>query len=227
MHSRRRVPFVEVVGEGQFTEEIEKYVVHLDLEVRTSGDTPVMGALERFRGRSIDRLYGTGLQEGELIDGGLDLWHWQVRKNHKKEASHKIIIMSPDLSRIAAAIRTIEELITSKEENVSVRMKQPIYRSDPDANLVSGQRAVRQAREKAEAICRVEGLLLGSILRVEELEPAKRGSGSYGDYDCGDESRLLHAIFGSISDEKEDPALRAAHRTIWTRCRVRFEVREE
>lgn len=109
-------------------------------------------------------------------------------------------------------------------------MRQPEFEPSDEAKATALKDAFLDAERKAKGLAGQIGCALGRVLSVEEGGWAKRSSGFSGDPDWGgDYSRFAAAgavlmAAGPTAAEAPEIELQRPTRSIFVKCRVRFEL---
>jgi len=224
-------PYVEVVGEAEFDEPIETFIAEVTLSVRAAKEETSLQQVGELASRCVERLVGAGLARDEIADGGLDLQRpWWTRRREEaragKEATRRLLLRSPSLARLTAGLAAIETLAGGQRDTIDVTMKPPVFAGDEAVRTAALRRALAAAREKAQALAEESVMTLGSVLRVEEGSPVQRHSGFAGDQDWHGDAARFGAGMGYLSESggSESEPLTTPSRTVWVRCRARFEL---
>lgn len=223
--------YIQVMGEGSYTEEISEYMADIVLEVRAAKDQTAVAEMSDLKDDCVKKLVDSGIRNDEIIDGGGEVWRpWFRRKKVGKEARHKLTIKTPDMERLSRALSELEPIFENQRHHFTIGMRQPVFSDDLSAAIGAQKQALEEARTKAHALAEEAQVKLGGIVRIEELERTKRDSGSFGDHDWyGDSSRFGVAgapseVLGELGEEEESVPLESPKRTIWVRVRVRFAI---
>lgn len=224
--------YIEVTGEGCFTETANRYVAEVSVEVRAAKKETVLDEVREFWTAAIASLRENGIADAEIAEGGIDYfrpWYW--RKKPGQTGTRKIILKVPDFDRLNTALEALEPLRSGNRRSLTVDLKQPEFDSSSEAKSNALTAAFNDAKTKAETLAQQMGVILGDVLRVEEGRTARRRSGFSGDDDWyGDGDRfggyggavVLAAGGGSAEDNDFTPA--DPTRDIWVKCRVRFSI---
>ena len=219
------VGHIDVTGEASYEEQARKFIMNMELTVRSPRKTLATAELEQLKQRCVRRLIEAGIQPGEIADGGADLgtdWHRRTGKNDGKKAEHRLILIADDPRRLRHAVTAVEPLFEPPRCRCETSMRQPVFQCPDDAVTDARRRSVSDARAKAETLATEAGSKLGKVLQILELTPARRRSGAMGDEDYrGDADRLLCSIFSHAAEPIE---IDSPTRTVWLRCRVRFAL---
>jgi uncharacterized protein YggE len=225
-------PFVEVLAEASYEEPIERFVAELQLEVRGASEDSAVQQVAELSRRCVERLTSGGLARDEIEDAGLSMhrpWWFRKKEQAGKTATHQLRVRCGDVARLNAALVAVDGVTANPRETVNLNMRQPIFREDDAARAEALRLAVRAGREKAQAVADEAGAALGRLLSVEEGPSAQRHSGYGGDSDWwGDSGRFaaLRSAGGGMGMVEEAPEpLATPARTIWVRCRARFELK--
>jgi uncharacterized protein YggE len=223
--------YIEVMGEGSYTEEVSEYIADIILEVRAAKDQTALTEISDLKDHCVKQLVASGIRNDEIIDSGREVWRpWFRRKKVGKEARHKLTLRTSDIERLSKALSEIEPLFSGQRHHFTIEMRQPVFSDNLSAVIEAQKQALEEARTKAKALAREAQLQLGGIIRIEELAKTKRSSGAYGDYDWeGDSDRFAAAaapaiMLGDLAEESEPAALESPARTIWVKYRVRFAI---
>jgi hypothetical protein len=216
--------YVEVVGEAEYTEAVERVLVDVDFLVESPNHKTALDDLSRYVAKAVEALEAGGLQKDEIHDGGIDLFRlWFVKKG-RRTARHRIMLQTADEKRVTAACLALESIPKRKNWSFNIRTRQPVFTAGSEIKQAALRRAMVDAREKAVALAEEGGRRLGKALKIKEEGMAERSSGHLGDEDwAGDSTRFALRRFRAKIAPAE-PELQEATRTIWLRCRVRFEL---
>lgn len=220
--------YIEVVSEAEYTENIEKYVLDLELQVTATKDDTALNEIAQLKERCVKHLLQFGVKPSEVFDGGTSLTRPWYRKKVGKEALVKIILQVDDLDRLSHALNSIEQVKSGQREVIQMRMRSPLFTADETQVAQALQIAVRKAKEKAAILATEADIELAGISRIEELSKAKRDSGAYGDEDwSGDYMRFSAAPSGGSMGEADCQSLdlESPQRIVWVRYKVRFLVK--
>ncbi|BDD11697.1 hypothetical protein FUAX_41290 (plasmid) [Fulvitalea axinellae] len=219
--------FIEVTGEGEYQERIEKYILELRIEVRASDEEKALKDVFSLKDKTVIELKRAGLATDNIIDGGHELWKpWYGRKKTGKCAYYKLILETGDENLLSKSIERATLLFQEQRFNMTYEMKQPKYENPIEAEKQAINDAFENAMKKASAIAVSSSIEIGNLLQVTELSKSKRNSGSYGDEDWfGDESRFGSALVAGAAEE-DNPAMKKTERTVWIRYKFRFEINQ-
>lgn len=228
--------YIEVIGEGQFSETASCFVANVVLEVRAAKNDTAFAEVGELCREAVKLLRDSGITDSEIVEGGSDLhvpWYW--KKEAGQTAQRTIILKVADFGRLNNAIEMLEPLQSRNKERKTIRidMRQPVFESDSKTKAAALGVAFRDARDKAEELAIKSGGKLGRVIHIEESGWAKRNSGFGGDTDWdGDQSRFgfgggtvvlaASSGVGTDTEEKFDP--QKPTRDIFMKCRVRFEL---
>jgi len=222
--------FIEIIGEGEYQERIEKYILDLKLEVRASDEETALKEVLKLKDETVLLLKKSGLSIENIIDGGYELWKpWNRKKKTGKYAHYKIIIQTKDENILSKSIEKISVLFQNQRHSLTYEMRQPQYDNPIELEKDAIKTAYKNALNKAKAIAEESNVEIGRLLQVNELSKSKRNSGIYGDEDwMGDNSRFGGYVGGiSVAGggyEEPDSTTSKAERTIWVRYKFRFEI---
>ena len=227
------VRYIEVTGEGCFTETANCYVAEVSVEVRAAKKETVLEEVREFWTAAIASLRENGIADTEFAEGGIDYlrpWYW--RKRSGQTGTRKIILKVADFDRLNSALEALESLRLGERRTLSVDLKQPEFDSSSDAKSNALCAAFGDAKFKAETLAKQMGANLGNVLLLEEGRAARRRSGFSGDDDWyGDGDRfggyggaVVLAAGGGAAGDDDDFSPADPTRDIWVKCRVRFSV---
>jgi uncharacterized protein YggE len=199
--------------------------------VRAAKEETSLQQAGELAARCVERLTAAGIARDEIEEAGLDLqrpW-WQRRKEESKvgkEATRRLRVRCPDFRRLAAGLSAIESVAGGQRDTVDVSMKAPVFTSDESVRTAALRSALSAARDKAAALAEESVMTLGAVLRVEEGSPVQRHSGFAGDQDWWGDSERFGAGRGYLMESvgEDAPPLPTPSRTVWVRCRARFEL---
>jgi uncharacterized protein YggE len=230
--------YLEVVGEGKFTETASRFVAEVNLGVHAVKQESALSEIAALHRETVQLLRGAGLTDDEIVDGGAGFvtsfdrpWTW--KKKHERDAKQRLIIKVKQLDRLYAALGVLENLQSrvARSQTVYVELRQPEFEAPSEMRAVAHSSAFLDAQEKAQQLAARTNGKLGKVLFVEEAGRAKRNSGFSGDEDWfGDSSRFegrgLHAFSIDALEAVPRPSEQLAMptRTIFVQCRVRFEL---
>ena len=226
--------FVDVLADASYDEPVERFIADVELEGRGASEDSAMQQVRELTSRCVERLTAAGLARDEIEDAGMAMRRpWWTRKKEPpgKEATHKLRLRCGDLAKLNRALAALEGAAANTREAINLHMRPPVFREDDAPRADALRRAVRAAREKAQAVAVEAGATLGPVLQVIEAPSAWRGSGFGDDNDWGgDSSRFAGGgggavLMAGIGEAGEQPEpLATPSRTIWVRCRVRFSL---
>jgi uncharacterized protein YggE len=226
--------YVEVVGEASYQEPIDRFHATVALEVRAAKEETALIDLNELVDRCVKRLLAAGLQRDEVEDAGSDLerpWWWNSRKEKQvgKIGRHRLLLKTETILRLSGALAAIENVPANTRESVEVQMGRPTFKQDDTVREDALQRAVATAFASANALVRASGAKVGRVVRIEEGVAAARHSGFTGDEDwTGDYGRFAAGGAGVVMESASpSPALSKPQRTIWVKCRVRYELKHQ
>src|SRR6185369_8546515 len=179
----QEIKFIDVMGEGQYYESAHLYIVEIVLTITSIQKDTALTELEKLRKRCVDQLVLSGIEPREIRDGGKKSNKDVHRQVYRIQASHKLIIYCEEIERLSMALIKIEKVAENDEQTVDIRMKQPLFKTDPELIKTAQNQAYDHAKQKAEIIVNRAGLKLGNVLQIQELVTAKRDSGMLGDED--------------------------------------------
>ena len=223
--------YIEVTGEGSFTETANRYVAEVSVEVRAARKETVLSEVREFWSEAIASLRENGIADTEIAEGGVDYfrpWYW--RKKPGQTGARKIILKVPSFDRLNTALEALEPLRSGERRSLTVDLKQPEFDSSSVAKSNALSAAFSDAKTKAETLAQQMDVELGDVLRVEEGRTNRRRSGFSNDDDWnGDGDRfggnggaVVLAAGGAGDDDDFSPA--GPTRDNWVKCRVRFLV---
>ncbi|MCA9094284.1 MAG: SIMPL domain-containing protein [Planctomycetaceae bacterium] len=226
--------YIEVIGEGSFIETASRFIAEVTLEVRAAKDETALRDVADLWTEALTTLLEAGITEEEIVEGGTAVrlpWYW--KKQVGQNASRKIILKVADFGRLNHALELLEPLQSRSKERktISINMRQPEFTDSEDAKATALSDAFTDARKKASRLAITMNCILGTPLQVEEGTHAKRNSGFSGDEDWGgDFSRYAMgggAFLGApgAAAIEPEPELQRPTRTIFVKCRVRFELK--
>ena len=222
-------PYVEVVGEGQYDEEVRVFVLELTLRVSATMSVTAARRDDILTRRCLQALTAAGgLRRDEIEDAGVNLWRpWWGGRKARDELIHRLVIRCDDRVRLAKALSAVEKS-TGRGKTVGFNMRQPVFDAKPEVRDAALRGALAAARRKSEALASECGASVGRVLLIEEEGSAVRPSGAIGDDDWfGDAGRFDMArrrISGLRAAGPEPEPLESPSRTVWVNYRVRFEL---
>jgi uncharacterized protein YggE len=212
--------YVEVVGIGTLVESIAEYRADVTLQVRAAHAETAIREVTDLRNECIRQLRQSGIQDGELKEGGSEVWRpWFWKKKPGQEASQKLLVACDDMQRLMSALGSLEPLFENQRFSLSVSMGRPVFKVEDAARRAAERQAIGEARAKAINIAEMANLKLGGVIEVEELAASVSRSGVFGDQDWG---MAAMGAGAAVSDEGE--SLEAATRSTTVKFRVRFAV---
>jgi uncharacterized protein YggE len=225
--------YIEVVGEGKFLETASHFISQITLEVRAAKDETALHEVAELRTEAIEVLRKAGISDEEFVEGGADFhrpWYW--KKQVGQSAARKIILKVTDYGRLTHALELLEPLQSRNKERrtVSILMRQPEFADSVDSKATALAEAFEDAKQKALRVAAAMNCKLGQVIHLEEGGSAKRNSGFIGDEDWyGDSSRFGAAGGGAVmlaagAAAESEPELQRPTRSIFVKCRVRFQV---
>ena len=227
--------YIEVIGEGQYTEMASRFIADVTVEVRAGKDETALREVAELCAEALTSLRESGIADAEIVEGGTDFrrpWYW--KKQVGQNAARKIILKVSDFSRLNLALEKLEPLQSRNKERKSiiVQMRQPEFDNTVEAKGIALAEAFQDSKAKALRLATAMNCKLGRPIHLEEGSWAKRNSGFSGDEDWGgDYSRfamgggVVLAAAGAAAGEPE-PELQKPTRVIFIKCRVRFGLEE-
>lgn len=224
--------YSEVIGEGKFLETASRFVTEITLEVRAAKDETALREVAEIRTEAIEVLREAGIADEEFVEGGADFYRpWYRKKQVGQNAARKIILKVTDYGRLTQALERLEPLQSRNKERrtVSISMRQPEFEDSVDAKATALAQAFEDAKLKALRVAAAMNFNLGPAIHLEEGGWAKRNSGFSGDEDWfGDDSRFGAAggaiMLAAGAAAEPEPELQRPTRSIFVKCRVRFQV---
>src|SRR5437588_4644656 len=122
--------YVDVIGEGQFTEVPSHFVAEVVLEVRAAKDETALREVHDLWQGAVTTLREAGITDAEMVEGGTDFFRpWYRKKNVAQSAVRKIILKVNDFARLNRALGKLEPLQSRDRERKTVRvdMRQPVF----------------------------------------------------------------------------------------------------
>ena len=214
--------YIEVIGEACHLETASCFRAEVGIDISTAAKKET--AIQELNGlvtKVKKSLLDAGLVDEELSEGGLDSHRlWWLR--NKQTSRRTILLKVPEAERLYTALAALEPLSTART-SLAITMQQPEFSASGESHTAALRAAYLAAREKAVQLAQEAGGQLGPALSIEEGGAALRGSGFIGDADWwGDAERHIPAFLQK--GEGEEPGLQNPARTIWLRCRVKFEI---
>ena len=142
--------YIEVTGEGCFTETASRYVADVSVEVRAAKKETVLEEVREFWTAAVASLRENGIADSEIAEGGIDYfrpWYW--RKKPGQTGTRKIIRKVPDFDRLNTAMEALEPLRSGERRSLTVDLKQPEFDSSSDAKSNALSAAFGDAKTKA------------------------------------------------------------------------------
>lgn len=211
--------FIEVVGVADVTETVTEYRADVTLQVRAAHVETAIKEVAELRSECIRRLRDAGLTEGELLEGGSQVWRpWFWKKKPGQEASQKLLVSCTDMHRLMQALGSLESLFENQRYTLSVSMRSPLFSTDVSARRDAEQAAIADAETKARNVASRAGLRVSGVIEMEELDVKVSRSGVYGDQDWMGVARAA----GPAAEDGD--VIEAANRVSRVRYRVRFSA---
>lgn len=164
--------YVEVIGEAEYREAVESYVVELRLSVRTAArDARARSEIEALRQRVLQAMMGGGvIAQAEVEDRGeVMVPPWRPRGRGGEETAWMLVIRVSELQRLIYALSLVEALPRSVREGVTHRWRPPVLGDQSRARAEALVTAFGKARGMAGALAVAGGSQLGDLLELEEL----------------------------------------------------------
>ncbi|WP_254510882.1 SIMPL domain-containing protein [Anatilimnocola floriformis] len=224
--------YLEVIGEGEFIETAKRFIAEVTFGVRAAKDETAFREVSALAAEGIEVLRQAGIEASELVEGGSAFhqpWYW--KKQVGQTVERKVILKVSDFGRLNHALEQLEPLQSRNKERrtVEVQMQKPEFEDSSDNKATVLARAFGDAKTKAANLAAAMGCTLGSPILVEEGGWSQRSSGFAGDADwSGDSGRfgygtvMLAAACGGAAEAAPD--LQRPTRTIFVKCRARFEL---
>jgi uncharacterized protein YggE len=225
--------YIEVTGEGRYVEIAARFVAEISVEVRAAKQETAMDEAAALWKSALATLRSAGIAEEEIVEGGTGYFHpWYWKKKVGQTASRKIILKVSEFGRLNRALEELEPLQERDRKTINVSMRQPEFATSTEAKTEALRVAYRDAHEKAKALCGEMTKRLGGVIHAEEGGWSKRASGFSGDEDWwGDSGRFGPAAGGGLflsaaAPTAGEPEITPENpsRTIFVKCRVRFEI---
>ena len=223
--------YIEITGEGSYTEDAARFVTEVSVEVRAAKKERAFEETNDFLQEIVQTLVASGIESSEIVEGGASYFRpWYLRKKAGQTAVRKVILKVTELPRLYSALEALEPLRKVERRSLDIHMRQPEFESSSTAKAAALKAAFTDAKAKASELAAEMGCELGPVIQVEEGRSARRSSGFSGDEDWwGDSDRfagggLAVAVGGDAGAGEEAAALENPTRTIWVRCRVRFQI---
>jgi uncharacterized protein YggE len=224
--------YIEVIGEGQYVEQAARFVAEIAIEARaTKQQTAVDGTGDLWQS-VLAALDESGIEDDEVVEGGTDLYEpWFWRKKAGSAAIRKIILKVADFERLNRALGLLEPLQKAGRKSITIDMRQPEFDATAESKTGALKLAYVEARQKATQLVEEMDATLGKVVHVEEGQWSKRASGFSGDADWWGDSGRFGPAAGGVAiagapgeDESQPIGLQNPTRTIYVKCRVRFEL---
>lgn len=222
--------YIEITGEGSYAEDAARFVTDIFIEVRAAKKESAFDEANGFAKEVIHTLIKAGIQESELIEGGADYFRpWYLRKKVSQTGIRKVTVKIDDLSRLYSALEMLEPLQKAERRLLNIEMRQPEFEATSNSKAAALRAAYHDAKHKATEVANEMGCKLGPVIHIEEGRSSRRSSGFTGDEDWwGDSGRFSSGVtyspvLGSAEDD-EEITLENPTRTIWVKCRVRFQI---
>ncbi len=224
--------YIEVIGEGTFTETAVRFIAEITLEVRAAKGETSLREVAELCSEALSVLRAAEINDDEIVEGGTDFrrpWYWK-KKETGQNAARKIILKVTEFGKLNRALEQLEPLQSQNKERktISIDMRQPEFKDDVAIKSNALAEAFDDAKSKASRLSVAMGYALGQPIRFEEGGWATRNSGFSGDEDWGgDYSRFAMGggiIMGTAAAAEPEPDLLRPTRTIYIKCRVRFAI---
>lgn len=226
--------YIEVVGEGRFDEHVASFIASITVQVRSAKDDTSLDEVDEMWRAVVSTLRQAGITDEEIVEGGTSYFHpWYWKKKPGQRAVRKVLLKVRDFSRMNSALAEIEPLQAGERKSITVNMRQPEFDASVEEKSAAFDSAFAEARSKATRLAQLAGVELGPVVHIEEGRSARRASGFLGDEDWGGDSDrfglttggVVMAASGGLDDQSEFN-LQTATRSVFVRCRVRFEIAE-
>ncbi|WP_428305047.1 SIMPL domain-containing protein [Lacipirellula sp.] len=103
--------YVEITGEGKFTETASQFVAEVTVEIRAAKKETALTEAGEYWKEAVAHLRMNGIADEEIVEGGLScLTPWYSRKNVGETASRTIILKVKDFSRLSRTLESLEPL---------------------------------------------------------------------------------------------------------------------
>lgn len=225
--------YIEVTGEGCFTEIANRFIAEVTAEVRAAKKETVLNEVREFWTEVIASLRENRIADTEISEGGVDCfrpWYWH--KKPGQTGTRKVILKVSEFERLNTALEALEPLRASERRSLTVAFKQPEFDSSSEAKSNALSAAFSDALAKAKTLAHQMGVNLAEVIRVEEGRISRRRSGFSGDNDWyGDDDRfggyggaVMLAASDSTGGEDSEYTPADPTRDIWVKCRVRFSI---
>ncbi|MGD8912337.1 MAG: SIMPL domain-containing protein [Candidatus Thiodiazotropha sp.] len=222
--------YIEVLGESEYEEIPKKIVVDLDITLRASKEDVAQKESKEIVNKALDQLFAKGLTKSEVNFGGRETFTpWWKRNKAGIETQNRITIKSDNFPLVYMALDSIDRYKDNKRIIFRVSERQPVFEPDQSQIDKALEAVIDSARNKAEILAHAANGKVGEVLEIEETKRGVRGSGSYGDYDWGDNLGITiasAAAVGAGAAEDEEPAARIEGnaRTVFVKYRVKFKL---
>ncbi len=108
--------YIEVTGEGCYTERAICYVAEVSIEVRAAKKETVLDEVRDCWTAAMSRLRENGIADSEIVEGGIDYlrpWYW--RKKPGQTGTRKIILKVSEFDRLSHALESLEPLVSAND----------------------------------------------------------------------------------------------------------------
>lgn len=226
--------YIEVVGEGRFEERPSRFVAAITVQVRAGKGAAALDELDEFWRAVVSTLRQAGLTDDEIVEGGTSYFHpWYSKKKSERFGVRKVILKVRDFGRMNAALAELEPLQSGERKSIAVNMRQPDFDAGVEEKAAAFESAFAEAHSKAARLAQLAGVELGPVIHIEEGRSGRRGSGFSGDEDWGGDSDRFGPSTGVVmlgapgsADDESEFNLQTATRSVFVKCRVRFEIGE-
>ncbi|HEX8613425.1 MAG TPA: SIMPL domain-containing protein [Telluria sp.] len=218
--------YIEVTGQASLVEQVNTYRADLSISVRATTTDNAINEAGALRDDCIRVLKSSGIEEGEMSEGGNAIWQPWFWKKAKpgQERAFKILIACAEAKRLYVALDALQPIFEHQRYTLSVSMLAPQFEASDDARSAAHTAAIANARKKGELIARESGVRLSGITQVEELCTATGRSGAYGDEEWGYGGMRAAGGASTGEDEPVYVELEGAKRVSKLRYRVRFGI---
>ncbi len=160
--------YVEVTGEGSFTETASRFVAEVLIEARTARKETVFDEVHKLWEAAVSSLRNHGIDDSEIVEGGIDYFHpWYWRRMPGQTGTRTIILKVVDFERLNAALESLGPLRVAGRRSLAVNLKQPEFDSTTDAKSAALAAAFDEAKTKAQRLAKTMGVTIGEVLQVE------------------------------------------------------------
>lgn len=221
--------YVEVIGDSEYVEYPDKIMLDLDISVKAAKDESAERDIREIVNSTVNSLCKSGLDKEEIFFGGRETFTpWWKKNKAGVETRNRITIKSSDRYAVYTALEEMDRYKDDKRVTFTIRERQPIYVAKDEEVSVAMKLACENAFSKANCLAQACDRNVGKVLEIEEFKKGIRGSGSYGDYDYGDNDPFLAlaapAKASSLGEAEPASSLERNTRIVYLKYRVKYEL---